>query len=634
MPRRLLAAFCSGALILAVAAPALGKAVDTTVRTIQDTNEDNLLEYAPGEDHIILGADEGFRPPRDGSILNFLQLSDFQIVDEESPARVEFLDWTQRGGDPLNPFKAAYRPQESVTTHVTEAMVRSIQGARSPVTGEPLALTILTGDNADSQQYNETRWFIDILDGGAKVDPDSGIPSDECPATEGSAYDGVRGGGSPYGYYDPDASGAGTDGDGYSPDREQNLSATGKDVTLRDFPGLLEAANRPFRTRGLRMPWYSAFGNHDALVQGNSPEAYFGPYGPSSEVADPAYHDIAIGCTKPRFGYAGDPPSFLGSLQDAANVPPDARRCFLAKDEAPMAAPAPCDGAGWIEQHFATTGTPVGHGFVLSSELSPRSREAAYGRPDVADANNDGYYSFSPRAGIRFVVLDTITDECGVVVCSEGSLDDPQFQWLAGQIAKAAEMGAYVFVFSHHTLKTTRFPSTDPTEQPIHYGQRFDRETPYNPQNPSVKTLEELFCESPNVIAHIAGHEHENYIRHHTCEEDSPATVTGDSDFWHISTAAHIDWPQQARMVELVENRDGTMSLVLTMFDHAGPPRVDPEEANLARANGDQVLELASIGRELAYNDYQYPRSARGDAEERNVIIVLDRAWPYRSSAG
>ena len=30
------------------------------------------------------------------SILNFLQLSDFQMVDEESPARVESLDTTQR----------------------------------------------------------------------------------------------------------------------------------------------------------------------------------------------------------------------------------------------------------------------------------------------------------------------------------------------------------------------------------------------------------------------------------------------------------------------------------------------------------------------------------------------------------
>ena len=38
---------------------------------------------------------------------------------------------------------------------------------------------------------------------------------------------------------------------------------------VRDFPGLFERANDPFRAIGLDMPWYSAFGNHDALVQGN-----------------------------------------------------------------------------------------------------------------------------------------------------------------------------------------------------------------------------------------------------------------------------------------------------------------------------------------------------------------------------
>jgi hypothetical protein len=43
------------------------------------------------------------------------------------------------------------------------------------------------------------------------------------------------------------------------------------------MPGLLDASRQPFAAPGLRtaggesLPWYSAYGNHDALIQGNLP---------------------------------------------------------------------------------------------------------------------------------------------------------------------------------------------------------------------------------------------------------------------------------------------------------------------------------------------------------------------------
>src|SRR3712207_9061809 len=102
------------------------------------------------------------------------------MVDEESPGRVEFLDGSQR--IPFaSPFSAAYRPMETLTTQITEAMVRQARNTVSPVTGATLDLAILTGDNADSQQYNETRWFVDILDGTTgpgNPDPEMEQPPD------------------------------------------------------------------------------------------------------------------------------------------------------------------------------------------------------------------------------------------------------------------------------------------------------------------------------------------------------------------------------------------------------------------------------------------------------------------------
>src|SRR4051812_12667022 len=383
MQARRLAAIVMATAIFS-AAPAYAAPTTTVERTIHDCDGDNLLEFVRGEPYIDLAAgpfggggdacsadEAGVRPrlPQPASILNFLQLSDFQIADEESPGRVEAVDTTQRAPG-LNPVSAAYRPQESLSTQVTEAMVRQARNTVSPVTGARLSLTMLTGDNADSQQLNETRWFIDILDGtttpadpdpemderpGANraIVPDSGIASQVpgCGAAgagyvdNGSPYDGVRDGGRvgpDTGYYEPDASsGDRDDGDGYTPDRARNAAEVGGphgDVTVRDFPGLFEAAQRPFEALGLGMPWYSAFGNHDALVQGNSPDACAGPLGSSPETPNAGFDALARGCLKPSRlpggvspeAFAADPAAYLAASAPVV-VPPDPRRCFVAK---------------------------------------------------------------------------------------------------------------------------------------------------------------------------------------------------------------------------------------------------------------------------------------------------------------
>lgn len=228
----------------AVAAPPASAQQTTVVRTIQDRDRDNRLEPSPGEPYVVrpeLGQAAPGRERRRQSRVFFGQFTDMHVVDEESPLRVEFLD---RFGPP---FTSAYRPHEGVTPQVLNEMVQQIRNTTSPATRRRLELVMTTGDNTDNTQRNETRWMIDVMDGGRQVDPNSGIEGTCGTTPDGRLYDGVRGGNE---YYEPDSSttpGADNeDGPGYSPDQAENQREAQRSNAVRDFPGLFESMNRPF----------------------------------------------------------------------------------------------------------------------------------------------------------------------------------------------------------------------------------------------------------------------------------------------------------------------------------------------------------------------------------------------------
>lgn len=112
----------------------------------------------------------------------------------------------------------------------------------------------------------------------------------------------------------------------------------------------------------------------------------------------------------------------------------------------------------------------------------------------------------------------------------------------------------------------------------------------------------------PNVLAWVCGHTHTNLITPH-------AGPTKQQSFWEISTASHVDYPQQARLLELVDNRDGTLSLFATLIEADSPYQVGYD--NLAPGG------LASLYRELAFNDIHNDGSRTSGAADHNVELLL-----------
>ena len=208
--------------------------------------------------------------------------------------------------------------------------------------------------------------------------------------------------------------------------------------------------------------------------------------------------------------------------------------------------------------------------FVVSPErfLAGAAREVAPDperRPIARSEYVDPSFYVSDLGEVRFIALDTVCDAGG----ADGSIGAPLLEWLAAQVRDAGDR--LVVVLSHHTSDTLANSRGEG-----------------HPER-----LLELLESSPNVVLWLNGHIHANRIKRH-------------ATFWEVTTSALVDWPCQARVIELLRTADGRPAIATTMLDHDGDG-------------------LAGLHRELAANvpGSGFDSWRPGRPSDRNAILTL-----------
>ena len=242
-------------------------------------------------------------------LLSFFVMTDIHLVDKESPAQPFYGDWVSAYGAAAA-GGAGWSPIVVSTTQVLDAAVQTINALHRK---KPFDFGISLGDNVDNSQYNELRWFIDVLDGKV-ITPSSGA----------------------------------------------NAGATTIDYQM------------PFKAAGLSkdIPWYQTIGNHDQFWKGSYYEnsitlaAHVGSTilnmdsdNQVNSFASTGYYQGVVDGTTPYGTVIGAGP------QSAFPTPPtvvaDANRHSLAT--------ASSSSLNWMKEFFTTASKPVGHGFTQAN---------------------------------------------------------------------------------------------------------------------------------------------------------------------------------------------------------------------------------------------------------------------------
>lgn len=347
-------------------------------------------------------------------------------------------------------------------------------------------------------------------------------------------------------------------------------------------PGLLEGSMRPFHFSGLSLPWLGCHGNHEELSQGVgivTPELAAAMVGTHKPLRLPEDFDSEIALET----FVRVPEAYMAGPGVKVTADP-ARRPITRRD--------------FIEAHLHADARPAGHGFTPEN-LRDGTAYYVYDTPEV-----------------RYITLDTACPMGG----AEGSLGWDQLRWLErrleevhssftsadGTKVRTANEDRLVVIVSHHGPDTLTNRRVDPGPDPSRYARPRD--------------LIDALLRFDNVVLWLNGHIHHNRVRAH------PSVGPGGGGFWEVTTGSLVDWPCQARVVEIYDAGEGLLAIACTMVDHDGP--AEPPAAAYGSA------DLAGLHRQLAGNVpvAGFDSGRAGTPLDRNVILPVRAPFPVAGS--
>jgi metallophosphoesterase (TIGR03768 family) len=236
-------------------------------------------------------------------LLTFFCFSDIHITDKESPSQSIITSYESPTGS--NGNSSCYSPVMLRTTQVLDAAVKTANDLNRLMSFD---FGMSLGDDCNSSQYNELRWFIDVMD-GKYITPSSGT----------------------------------------------NAGATTIDYQM------------PFQAVGLdpSIPWYAVLGNHDHFWTGALLETDYlrQSYTNNVILLLGSMTDGGVNARKEFMGTIdGSTPYgnvigvglvadfIVGGVTNAPTIAPDSNRYSLTT-------------SNWMREFFTTTSKPVGHGF-------------------------------------------------------------------------------------------------------------------------------------------------------------------------------------------------------------------------------------------------------------------------------